>query len=60
MSTSGLSNSLLSLKGTLFLSQYFLNNFSFVQIFFPPSNKTGKYQMTLDGPLGNLGAPKFN
>jgi hypothetical protein len=60
MSPTGLSNSLLSLKGTLFLSQYFLNNFSFVQIFFPASNKTGKYQMTLDGPLGNLGAPKFN
>jgi len=60
ISPSGLSSSMLSLNGTLFLSQYFLNNFSFVKIFFPANNTTGKYQMTLEGPLGNLGPPQFN
>lgn len=60
ISSSGLQSSILSLKGTLFLSQYFLNNFSFVKIFFPASNTTGKYQMKLEGPLGNLGPPQFN
>ncbi len=60
ISPNGLSNSMLSLKGSLFLSQYFLNNFSFVKIFFPANNTTGKYQMKLEGPLGNLGPPQFN
>lgn len=60
ISPSGLQSSILSLKGSLFLSQYFLNNFSFVKIFFPPNNTTGKYQMKLEGPLGNLGPPQFN
>ena len=59
ISQSGLQSSMLSLKGSLFLSQYFLNNFSFVKIFFPPNNTTGKYQMKLEGPLGNLGPPQF-
>jgi hypothetical protein len=59
ISPSGLPASVLSLNGTLFLSQYFLNNFSFVKIFFPPNNTTGKYQMKLEGPLGNLGPPQF-
>lgn len=60
ISPSGLQSSMLTLKGSLFLSQYFLNNFSFVKIFFPPNNTTGKYQMKLEGPLGNLGPPQFN
>jgi hypothetical protein len=59
MSPSGLPSSMLSLKGSLFLSSYFFNNFSFVKIFFPANNLTGKYQMKLEGPLGNLGPPQF-
>jgi hypothetical protein len=60
LSPQGLPSSILSLNGSLMLSQYFLNNFSFVKIFFPANNTTGKYQMKLEGPLGNLGPPQFN
>ena len=59
VSPNGFSNSLLSLKGTINLSQFLLNNYSFIKIFFPPTNTTGKYQMKLEGPLNNPGAPVF-
>jgi hypothetical protein len=59
ISPSGIQSSILSLKGSVNLSEFFLNNYSFVKIFFPASNTTGKYQMTLEGPIGNLGPPQF-
>lgn len=60
VSQNNFGNSQLSLKGNINLSQFLLNNYSFIKIFFPPNNTTGKYQMSLDGPLNNLGPPIFN
>ncbi|MFA6237537.1 MAG: hypothetical protein WC635_09445 [Bacteriovorax sp.] len=53
-------NSQLQLAGTLHLSSYILVNFAFVKLFLPQENTSGTYQMKINGPLGNLGPPKFN
>jgi hypothetical protein len=49
----------LNLAGNLKLSQHILINFSFVKLFLPASNTSGNYQMKLNGPLRNPGAPQL-
>ena len=49
----------LSLNGNLKLSQFILVNFAFIKLFLPESNTSGNYQMKINGPLGNLGAPEL-
>ncbi len=49
----------LSLNGNLILSEFILTNFSFIKLFLPESNTSGNYQMKINGPLGNPGAPEI-
>lgn len=49
----------LTLNGNLKLSQYMLTNFSFLKLFLPESNTSGNYQMKINGPLRNPGAPQI-
>lgn len=49
----------LSLTGNLRLSQYILLNFAFIKLFLPESNTSGNYQMKINGPLRNPGAPQL-
>ena len=48
----------LNLSGNLKLSQYILVNFAFIKLFLPESNTSGNYQMKINGPLRNPGAPQ--
>jgi hypothetical protein len=52
-------NSKLNLNGNLKLSQYILLNFSFIKLFLPESNTSGNYQVKINGPLRNPGAPQI-
>lgn len=49
----------LTLNGNLKLSQYILLNFAFIKLFLPESNTSGNYQMKINGPLRNPGAPQL-
>ena len=49
----------LTLNGNLKLSQYILVNFAFIKLFLPESNTSGNYQMKINGPLRNPGAPQL-
>lgn len=49
----------LSLNGDFSISENMLSTFAILKLFLPPNNTSGIYQMQLNGPLGNLGAPKF-
>jgi type II secretion system protein N len=51
--------SLLNLSGNLKLSQHILVNFAFIKLFLPASNTSGNYQMKINGPLRNPGAPQL-
>lgn len=50
--------SILQLNGTLRLTEFLLSAVP-LQLFLPPGNTSGTYQMTINGPLGNPGAPQF-
>lgn len=50
--------SILQLKGTLRLTDFILSTVP-LQLFLPPGNTSGTYQMTINGPLLNPGAPQF-
>jgi hypothetical protein len=52
-------SSILNLNGDLKLSQFILLNFSFIKLFLPASNTSGNYQMKVNGPLRNPGAPQI-
>lgn len=49
----------LTLNGNLKLSEYILVNFAFIKLFLPESNTSGNYQMKINGPLRNPGAPQL-
>ena len=49
----------LNLNGNMKLSQYILLNFSFLKLFLPESNTSGNYQLKINGPLRNPGAPQI-
>lgn len=59
VSKSSFMTSLVSLKGTMNLSPAFMSNFSFVTLMLPQGHPDGKYQMSINGPLLNPGAPQF-
>ena len=52
-------NSQLQLSGPLKLSNAFLINYSFLKLFLPAENTSGTYQMKINGPISNLGAPQI-
>lgn len=60
LNSNSLSSSMLQLNGSLTLSPFMLNNFSFLKLFLPANNTTGTYQMRLAGPLNHLAPPQFN
>lgn len=51
--------SMLNLNGNMKLSQYILVNFAFLKLFLPESNTSGNYQLKVNGPLRNPGAPQI-
>lgn len=51
-------SSVLQLNGTLRLTDFILSTVP-LQLFLPPNNTSGTYQMTINGPLGNPGPPQF-
>lgn len=51
--------SILTLNGSMRLSQPMLVTFPFLKLFLPESNTSGNYQMKINGPLRNPGAPQF-
>jgi type II secretion system protein N len=59
VSKSSFNTSILMLNGKMKLSQAFMTNFSFVTLMLPQGHTDGKYQMTINGPLFNPGAPQF-
>lgn len=59
VSKSSFAMSLISLNGTMALSNTFLTNFSFLTFMLPQGHPDGKFQMSINGPLINPGAPKF-
>lgn len=56
---SNIMSSNLKLTGNLKLSEYMLVNFAFLKLFLPANNTSGSYQITINGPLGNPGAPQI-
>lgn len=50
--------SILQLNGSLRLTDFILKAVP-LQLFLPPGNTSGTYQMTINGPLGSPGAPQF-
>jgi hypothetical protein len=50
--------SILQLSGSLRLTDFILKAVP-LQLFLPPGNTSGTYQMTINGPLGSPGAPQF-
>lgn len=52
-------SSKLSLNGDMKLSQFTLQNFSFIKLFLPPNNTSGNYKMSMNGTLLNPGTPQF-
>jgi type II secretion system protein N len=59
VSKNSFANSILNLDGSLKLSPSFMNNFSFVTLMLPQGHTDGNYQMKINGPLMNPGAPQF-
>lgn len=52
-------DSRLNLKGNLKLSEFILVNFAFLKLFLPADNTSGNYEMRINGPLRNPGAPQL-
>ncbi len=51
--------SVTTLTGSMKLTNYILTNFSFLKLFLPESNTSGTYQLRIEGPLRNPGAPQI-
>nr|BDT28051.1 type II secretion system protein GspN [Bacteriovorax sp. HI3] len=51
--------SMLNLSGNMKLTNYILTNFAFLKLFLPESNTSGNYQLKVNGPLRNPGAPQI-
>lgn len=59
ISKSSFASSILMLDGTMKLSPAFMTNFSFITLMLPGGHSDGKYQMKVNGPILNPGAPQF-
>jgi hypothetical protein len=59
ISKSSFASSILMLDGTMKLSPAFMTNFSFITLMLPTGHTDGKYQLKINGPILNPGAPQF-